>query len=169
MRRTVTSDIGQSGDLVDLVVLSDESEPEHAVVLPAAVRGALPLFFVESTMPLALVDPEGRLLAVNSGLCTLIGRPAVSLTGARFAELVHSDDRLGHVASWGSLFGGVAHSDRVETRLHRPDGTVVPVTMYRHVVIDADNGTAIGLAACHDERQVLDLTERATGVADLAR
>jgi diguanylate cyclase (GGDEF)-like protein/PAS domain S-box-containing protein len=133
------------------------------------VRGALPLFFVESTMPLALVDPDGRLIAVNSGLCTLVGRPAATLTGARFADLVHADDRLGHVASWGSLFGGVAHSDRVETRLRRPDGTVVPVTMYRHVVIDADNATAVGLAACHDERQVLDLTERASGVAELAR
>jgi diguanylate cyclase (GGDEF)-like protein/PAS domain S-box-containing protein len=154
--------------LVNLVVLSDESEPERSTLLPAALASAMPLIFVESTLPLAILDADGRLLAVNSGFATLVGRNAAGLTGERYADLVHPDDRLTHLASWGALFGGRLHSDQVRTRLTRPDGTALTVVIYRNVIAAPGSATPLGVAAVHDETRP-EGADRAKELAAVAR
>jgi diguanylate cyclase (GGDEF)-like protein/PAS domain S-box-containing protein len=121
-------------------------------VLPSSVRDALPRLFVETALPLALIDTEGRLLAVNSGFCVLVGKPATQLAGSRLGEVVHPDDRVAHLAAWHALLGGIVRADRVQTRILRADGDIVPVVVYRTVVSrGAGHNDAIGLAALHDE------------------
>jgi diguanylate cyclase (GGDEF)-like protein/PAS domain S-box-containing protein len=147
---------------VDAVVLTDGRDDDPTLsaintdppsnVLPAAVRNALPQLFVETALPLALIDAEGRLLTVNSGFCALVGRTASKLAGARLGDVVHPDDRIAHLAAWHALLGGITRADRVQTRLIRPDGVAVPVVVYRTVVSRGSGRThAIGLAAMHDE------------------
>src|SRR5205823_4751539 len=112
------------------------------------VRDALPRLFVETALPLALIDAEGRLLTVNSGFCALVGQTAGMLAGARLGDVVHPDDRVAHIAAWHALLGGITRADRVQTRIVRSDGTVVPVVVYRTVVSPGPgHADALGLAA----------------------
>jgi diguanylate cyclase (GGDEF)-like protein/PAS domain S-box-containing protein len=159
---------------VKAVVLTDgrDDDPSTQIqsgLLPAAVRDALPQFFVESALPLALIDAEGRLLAVNSGFCALIGRSANALADARLGDVLHPDDRIAHLAAWHALLGGITRADRVQARLVRPDGAAVPVVVYRTVVSHADHrAEAIGLAAFHDESGRLSGSEDASTVSRFA-
>ena len=151
------------GCSLDAVVLTDDRDDDRTEwppgqtelptnVLPTAVRDALPQLFVETALPLALIDAQGRLLTVNSGFCALLGRPAAALAGTRLGEVLHPDDRIGHLATWHALLGGITRADRVQSRIVRGDGDVVPVVVYRTVVSRASGRQqAIGLAALHDE------------------
>jgi diguanylate cyclase (GGDEF)-like protein/PAS domain S-box-containing protein len=165
---------------VDAVVLTDGRDDDPVlgtasrpsagpVVLPAEVREALPQLFVETELPLALIDAEGRLLTVNSGFCALTGRSANRLRGASLGDVVHPDDRIAHLAAWHALLGGITRADRVQTRLVRPDGTVVPVVVYRTVVSPGTGHTnALGLAALHDETVRTLTAGPAAGLATFA-
>jgi diguanylate cyclase (GGDEF)-like protein/PAS domain S-box-containing protein len=135
---------------VDLVVVPDEDGPEHATRLPATLAAAMPYVFVESTLPLALIDADGRLAAVNASFASLVGRPSAGLFGTRLADLVHPDERLAHVASLAQLLGGRLRSDQLDARLLGPEGTVRPVTLYRNAVDDPETGRPFGLVAVHD-------------------
>jgi diguanylate cyclase (GGDEF)-like protein/PAS domain S-box-containing protein len=48
--------------------------------------------FEAAPVGMAKVDLDGRLVAVNSVLCTLLGEPEVALLGRRLAALVYPDD-----------------------------------------------------------------------------
>ena len=134
-----------------ITVAPDAGDPGSSL-LPIAVRDALPQLFVETALPLALIDAEGRLLTVNSGFCAIVGRSAAELSRARLGDVIHPDDRIAHVAAWHALLAGIARADRVETRLIRPDGRVVPVVVYRTVVTNGSGRSrAIGLAALHEQ------------------
>jgi diguanylate cyclase (GGDEF)-like protein/PAS domain S-box-containing protein len=155
---------------VDVVVLTDERDAGSPAFLPAPVRDALPQLFVETAQPLALIGDDGDLLAVNSGFCALVGRTAGTLAGKRISDLVHLDDRVSHVAAWRGLLAGIAHADRVETRLVRSDGRVVYVVMYRTLVGRRyDRSTAIGLVAVHDETDKVVGQDRTQRLLDISR
>src|SRR4051794_27689207 len=82
--------VAAEGGSVDLVAVPDETEPEALAQFSAAVRDSFPRLFIESSMPLALVDSTGRLLAVNGGFAVLVGRSTATLVGSALADLVYA-------------------------------------------------------------------------------
>jgi diguanylate cyclase (GGDEF)-like protein/PAS domain S-box-containing protein len=155
---------------VDVVVLTEERDAGSPAFLPSSVRDALPQLFVETALPLALIGGEGELLAVNSGFCALLGRTAGSLAGSRMSDVVHPEDRVSHLAAWRGLLAGIAHADRVETRLVRADGNIAYVVMYRTLVGHRyERPTAIGLVAVHDETERVTAQDRTQHLLEVSR
>ncbi|MDX6287793.1 MAG: hypothetical protein QOG53_3278 [Frankiales bacterium] len=155
---------------MDVVVLTDQREAGTPSFLPSAVRDALPQLFVETSQPLALIGADGELLAVNSGFCALVGWTAGALAGTRISDLVHPDERVGHLAAWHGLLGGIAHADRVDARLVRSNGQTAAVVMYRTVISHRTGPSpAIGFVAVHDQTDNVLAQDRTHRLLEVAR
>jgi len=80
------------------------------------------LVFDQATLGIELVDPEGRLLDVNSAVCTMLGYTKDELIGRGFAEIIHPEDLPRVQALAAQLLAGEIPSYRIEKRYLRKDG-----------------------------------------------
>jgi diguanylate cyclase (GGDEF)-like protein/PAS domain S-box-containing protein len=74
---------------------------------------------------MCLVDLSHEYRWVNGAFCTMLGRPAGLLVGARVMDVVHPDDAPRAAAAFDRLLRGTAHTVRERLRYHRPDGVAV--------------------------------------------
>lgn len=82
------------------------------------------LAFEKSSVGMALVSPEGRLLQVNDRYCRLVGRSESELVGVHFTEVSHPDFRKAELSVQQRLLSGAAQVGVREKRYLRPDGGV---------------------------------------------
>ena len=80
--------------------------------------------FAAAPIGKALVGVDGRLIKVNTALCSLLGRDEAELIGRTFHEITHADDLAADVELLHETAIGAPADDRVERRYRRPDGTV---------------------------------------------
>ncbi|HVR61236.1 MAG TPA: ATP-binding protein [Polyangia bacterium] len=76
---------------------------------------------------IAFVDADGRLAAVNRGLCALTDFPEADLLGRRWRDLIHPADRAVFADQAAAAAAGVRVSR--EARALRRDGSEVPLQM----------------------------------------
>ena len=109
-------------------------------------------------MLIASADPaDGAVLTdANDAFCRMAGcTRAELLSGKRFVELLHPDDRIAANALLARLQRGEPTRDApVERRLVRPDGSAVWIEVITSLVRDVDG------RPLHVLRQVEDVTER---------
>ena len=75
-------------------------------------------------VPLTVLQlPRGRLRWVNPALCTLVGRAADDLAGARLDDLVHPEDRAGLLEALYALNAGRGPVPELPVRLRLEDGS----------------------------------------------
>ena len=80
--------------------------------------------FAAAPIGKALVGVDGRVIKVNTALCSLLGRDAAELIGRTFQEITHPDDLAADVQLLHETAIGARAGYRVEKRYLRPDGAV---------------------------------------------
>ena len=78
----------------------------------------------DSAIGMALIDLEGRFVAVNPALCALGGHEAQTLLGHHFADFIHGPDRYVAQELARQLAEGTIGSPRYELRGLRADGSL---------------------------------------------
>ena len=78
----------------------------------------------DSAIGMALIDLEGRFVAVNPALCALGGHEAQALLGHHFADFLHGPDRYVAQELARQLAEGTIGSTRYELRGLRADGSL---------------------------------------------
>lgn len=110
--------------------------------------------FVQASMPQALGDLDGRLIAVNAPYCDLLGYSEEELIMMRAEDVTHPGDRERQNALLAELTAKKRDSVTVEKRYVRPDGTLRYARSHVRLVRD-DCGTPRFLHAL-----VEDITEQ---------
>jgi len=119
--------------------------------------------FEAASTGMALVAPDGRLLAVNPALCELLARDADTLLASTFQELTHPDDLAGDVHQVRRALAGEIDSYQQSKRYLLPGGGIVWGLLTVTIVRDAEG------AAQHFVAQVQDITDRKTSEGELRR
>jgi PAS domain S-box-containing protein len=112
---------------------------------------------------IALVNPEGYVIAANEADCQLLGYPHSELIGMHFSEFTHPDDLELDSKLYQSLLKGERSSYIIDKRYIRKDERVVwgrlSVSLIRH-----PNGTVRYIAVVCE-----DITDRKQAEEDLHR
>ena len=93
----------------------------------AALRASEARFrtiFEDSVLGIALMDPEGQILACNPALQAMLGRSEQDLCGTRFTDYSHPDDAEADKDMYRSLASGGLDYYQVEKRYVPEDGQV---------------------------------------------
>ena len=115
---------------------------------------ALLLAWEHAPIGLALVDLDGRFLAVNPALADMLGYSAAKLTSLAFQDVTHGDDLEADLDKVDQLLRGATQHYDLEKRYIRKDGAVVWALLAVALVRSPDG------APVHFISQVLDTTER---------
>ena len=131
----------------------------------AALRASEERFrggFANSPIGMALVDPNGKYLEVNSTHARMLGvEDPDEMIGLRFEHFVHPDDVADTYASIERLYEtGTDHGER---RYIRKDGATVYALFGSSVVRDADGQPSVLFS------QAEDITERKLAEAEVLR
>ena len=110
--------------------------------------------FANASVGMALVAPDGGILAANAVLCAMLGYAEAELLGTSFTTITHPDDRAREERLVAELHTHRRTRMQIEKRYVRKDGTTVWARLEANLVFDADGLPmfAIGI--------VEDLTER---------
>ena len=122
----------------------------HAHALAARFRST----FDDAPIGMALTDPTGRFVQVNSALCELLGRDREALVGQPLAMVVHPDDESASSSQRIALLDTRIERIRHETRFLHADGSIVGVLHSSSIVAGEDG--APNYLVDHIE----DITER---------
>ena len=88
---------------------------------------------------MAVIAADLRMVDVNERLCAMSGYPRRELVGTSLATLAHPDDIALDAESAARLRAGEIPRYRVDKRLRRPDGRIVPVTIRVSLVRTAES------------------------------
>lgn len=110
----------------------------------SAVDHFLQLFESESC-GVALVDPQGRMVAANPALQELLGYDAETLARRSFVEFAEPRDATRTQRLFGKLLDGTHEAFNVPQRFVRPDGTVLVTRLTVTLGRDADGRPCCGL------------------------
>lgn len=110
--------------------------------------------FENTPLGMAIMDMSGRLLQVNSALCTLLGCSREELLGHPLIDAVHPEEQnaLRHACRY--LLNGELSSVQLESRLLRRDGELIWGALYLGLV-KADVASPPQLIV-----QLMDITQR---------
>jgi PAS domain S-box-containing protein len=106
--------------------------------------------FDDSPIGMALVGPDLRMTDVNARFCTLAGYSPSELVDTSLATFLHPDDVASEAELAADLRAGRVGSYRIDVRLVRRDGAVVPVTASFTLVRDADGRVLHEIAVLHE-------------------
>jgi diguanylate cyclase (GGDEF)-like protein/PAS domain S-box-containing protein len=116
------------------VILRDISELKRAERLLNEQRSRWDGAFHGAPNGMALVSPEGRLLAVNSSFCRLLRRDEDELLNCDFQSLTHPEDVGSDVNELRRLIEGEIDTYETEKRYQAPGGEVIWARLIVHVV-----------------------------------
>jgi PAS domain S-box-containing protein len=123
-----------------------------------AGHGAAPslvhALFQQSATGIALVDVDGRYLAVNGALCELLGRSEAELLARSWQDVTHPDDVSAGETLVEAVRRGEERELQTEKRYVRPDGALRWALLGSSPLWDGE-GRAIGFLS-----QVVDITAR---------
>jgi PAS domain S-box-containing protein len=92
--------------------------------------------FEGGTVGMALVNPDGRFLRVNSALCEIVGYSQQELTARSFREITHPEDLELRVQDQHNLLAGTLQKLQAESRYIHKDGHVVWVLLNTSLLRD---------------------------------
>ena len=90
----------------------------------------LRLLFDHTPVGILMCDAQGRITAVNSALCSLLGRDEYGMLAGDFMSMMHGEDRGSCQAELQRLVDGELELMVHDLRLQRPDGDVVHATLH---------------------------------------
>ena len=154
-------DAGQVTGVVSVVRDVGESSRDAERLAQAESRFAGA--FDAASTGMALVAPDGHVLAVNPALCRLLARDAETLLVSSFQELTHPDDLAADVEQFERALAGEIDSYQISKRYLLPDGGIVWGLLTLTIVRDASD------APQHFVAQVQDITDRKTSQGELRR
>jgi len=106
--------------------------------------------FKNATFGLALIDRQGRVVAVNETQCALLGYTEGELLGMPFAEFTHPDDLARHTQLYTELLRGDRESFSLDKRNIRRDGRVSWFRLGVSLVRDAAGQPQYGMVIYAD-------------------
>ena len=115
----------------------------------AAIPSARTLFD-RASPGMALIDLDGRLLAVNPASCRLLGRDESTLLGLSFRDLRHPDEVATAALDYAALFAGHAHEIRRPTRYLLPGGDTASAEITLTLLRDAADRPIAFLSQARD-------------------
>ena len=83
---------------------------------------------------IALLDPEGRIEAINPAMCRMLGRPEAALEGLPLSAVAHPDDAAVLVARLGEAREGRTGGSPLELRFLRPGDALTFAAAQVHLV-----------------------------------
>ena len=107
-----------------------------------------------SPVGMALVSPQGEILAANAALCDMLGYEPGVLAATTFQDLTHPDDLASDMRVVEQVLSGTISSYRIVKRYIRADGSTLNGDL-SVALLRAPDGTPI-----HFICQIVDLTER---------
>jgi PAS domain S-box-containing protein len=110
--------------------------------------------FEGAAVGLMLAAPDGTIMRANRALCELTGWPEDELTGRRFAELLHPDERGADASVLEALLSGRTQRIAAERRFLVADGGTRYVRINLSLIRTPDD------APLHFVGQIEDVTER---------
>ena len=125
----------------------------------ARFRGA----FTQTAVGTAILDADDRYIQVNPALCAMIGYAEDELIGQHTSFIIHPDDHQGSRDYLHEVLASTNHTDTLEQRYLRRDGTVLWGLVSLSVIRD-DDGT-VRFRVC----QVQDITARKEAEMRLSR
>ena len=118
--------------------------------------------FEHAPIGIALIDLEGRTLAVNRAACALLGYSEAELLATTLRELTHPDDVAANHALMRHALAGEIDTYQLEKRYLRKDGQVVWAILSVSLIRDEAG------APHHFISHLLDITERKAAEAERA-
>jgi len=134
------------------IVLSQRSLTSLGLVRESEER--LRAIFDSAAVGTALLDRDGRMIAANRALESLLGYSAEELAELPFRALSHPDDVAGELDLHSELLDGKRDDYRLEKRFVAKDGSVVWANVAVGLVRNANGHAEHGIAT------VEDITER---------
>lgn len=125
--------------------------------------------FEEAGIGIALLDPEGRLLATNAALERMLGYSGAELSGKAFTEITHPEDIEKDVRLFRQLIEGRRRSYQIEKRYIRSDGAVVWGRLTGSIIRDDAGRVLFGIGMLEDitaRRRADEERRRLTAVID---
>ena len=110
--------------------------------------------FDQAPVAMALLGPDGRYVRVNHAMCELSGRSEEELLGASWQLITYPEDIDALLTHERDALAGTALAFRMESRLVRPDGSVVWALLGRTLASD-ESGRPLYFVS-----QMEDITER---------
>ena len=153
-----------AGDVTGVVsVVRDVTERNRTAARLTEAHSRFAGAFEAASTGMAVVAPDGRLLAVNPALCELLARDADALLASTFQELTHPDDLAADVEQVRRALAGEVDSYQQSKRYLLPGGGIVWGLLTVTIVRDAKG------APRHFVAQVQDITDRKTSEGELRR
>lgn len=132
----------------------DVTESKRAEESLRASEERFRAIFESAAVGFEQVAPNGRFLAVNPALCSLLGYTQEQLLGKTFIEVTYPGDLAVELAKVGALLSGEIESYELDKRYLRADGTPVWVRLTSSAVREPTG------AALYRVSAVEDITER---------
>jgi diguanylate cyclase (GGDEF)-like protein/PAS domain S-box-containing protein len=143
-------------------ILRDISELKLAERLLSEQRSRWDGAFHGAPNGMALVSPDGRLLAVNRSFCRLLGRDEDELLDSDFQSLTHPEDVESDLNELSRLLAGESDIYETEKRYLAPGGDVIWARLSVHVV--REEGRPLYFVS-----QLHDITARKQSEEELVR
>ena len=117
--------------------------------------------FAATDVGMALVDENGRWIAVNPALCEMLGYTREELEGRSFSEFTHPEDRTHGEVEFDRLRRGVKDAAELEKRYIGSDGHVIWVSIRASGFDELADGRRYQIA------QIQDVTRRTLAEEEL--
>ena len=103
-----------------------------------------------ASIGMALVEPGGRWLKVNSAICEMLGFTDVELLRMDYQSLTHTDDLEADLEVVRQMLTGAIPTYQVEKRYRRKDGRFIWVLLNASLVRNADASPRYFVLQCQD-------------------
>jgi PAS domain S-box-containing protein len=107
--------------------------------------GGFDAVFTDAAAPVAVADRSGRFVAVNAGMCELIGATEADLLALRLQDVIHPDDRQDSLDDVRRLFAGEIPGYRARRRLLTGSGGAIRAEIAVAPIWSRDGIPAFGL------------------------
>jgi PAS domain S-box-containing protein len=112
---------------------------------------------------IALVDPEGYVIAANEADCQFLGYPPSELIGMHFSKFTHPDDLQLDLDLYQSMLAGERNSYIIDKRYLRKDGAVIWGRLSVSLIRNQNQSVRYVAVVCED------ITERKQAEEELQR
>lgn len=145
----------RDGDVVGAIIrFSGAGERRHAEKAMPVSDESFRSLFEQTSIGMAIFDPEGRYLAVNRALCRMLGYTEDELLRLSYDEITFKEDREASLERNRLIWAGKMDHFNAEKRYVRKDGTVIWVALSGSTVRDAEGTPVFNI------RQIQDITEK---------
>jgi PAS domain S-box-containing protein len=149
----------RNGEVVGAVVsFADVAERRRAEEAMRTSEERFRRIFEQTSVGMAIFNPDGRYLAVNRAFCEMLGYSEDELLQLKYDEITFGGDRKASRERNRRVRAGKLDQFEVEKRYVRKDGSVIWVALSGSTIRNADGVPIFNI------RQIQDITERKQAV-----